>query len=382
MKYTNEEFLRLVKERKPNIQIVGAIPKDSETPMECVCTVCGYHSQQSKRGLLHNNGRCPVCDGKIVLEGFNDLFSKAPDIARHYSEEFAKTHTCKSSIKGKAKCPNCGFEKKISPNTINRQGFGCTVCGDGISYPNKFVRNFLLQLPIENVRFEYSPKWVGKRFYDNYFEYQGRKYIVEVDGGLGHSGKAYHNEVNLTTILRDNEKLNLAIQHGIEVIRIDAKISDADYILNNIKNSRLNELFDLSSIDWHKCNVMANKSLLYEVCREYHPNKEMTIQEVADKFGISVSCATVYLRRGAKLGFGEYDIKEVRKRGRLYSSKRQGRKVRVYDKNDVEIGVFESVKLCGIKLSEIYQMDFKLNSMNSSILANRRYKGFKILLCE
>ena len=58
----------------------------------------------------------------------------------------------------------------------------CPVCSDGVSYPNKYVRNLLKQLPIENLEYEWKPEWGKQYSYDNYFIYNEKEYIVEADG--------------------------------------------------------------------------------------------------------------------------------------------------------------------------------------------------------
>ena len=35
---------------------------------------------------------------------------------------------------------------------------------------------------MENFIAEYSPYWAGRKRYDNYFEYNGQAYILEMDG--------------------------------------------------------------------------------------------------------------------------------------------------------------------------------------------------------
>ena len=86
------------------------------------------------------------------------------------------------------KCPHCGkvSKNKKSPNGLyHNKGLGCS-CSDGISYPNKFSYELLSQLPVTNVIHEYNPHWLKPYRYDNYFEFDGDKYILEMDGNLGH----------------------------------------------------------------------------------------------------------------------------------------------------------------------------------------------------
>ena len=74
---------------------------------------------------------------------------------------------------------------------------------------------------------EYSRDWCGsgtrKAYsYDNYFEVNNKKYIVEMDGGLGHGKRTYKSSKKDTNgIKRDIIKDNLAKEHNIEIIRVE-----------------------------------------------------------------------------------------------------------------------------------------------------------------
>ena len=49
------------------------------------------------------------------------------------------------------RCPYCGYREYISARTLFKRVNICPICSDGISYPEKFVSNMLLQL---NIKFE------------------------------------------------------------------------------------------------------------------------------------------------------------------------------------------------------------------------------------
>ena len=53
---------------------------------------------------------------------------------------------------------------------------------DGFSYPNKISRQVFTKLPVQNLKFEYQDTWTDKKIYDVCFEYNNKKYIVEIDG--------------------------------------------------------------------------------------------------------------------------------------------------------------------------------------------------------
>ena len=58
------------------------------------------------------------------------------------------------------KCNNCNntFSRKYR-EAVKNYTVNCPFCGDGISYPNKFCRAFLDQLPIGDYEAEWQPEW-------------------------------------------------------------------------------------------------------------------------------------------------------------------------------------------------------------------------------
>ena len=73
-----------------------------------------------------------------------------------------------------------------------------------------------------------------------------------MDGGLGHGNKTHKDsELTWDELLQvDAIKDNLANKQGIQVIRIDCNYRTDDkytYILNNVLNSELKDIIDLSN---------------------------------------------------------------------------------------------------------------------------------------
>ena len=66
---------------------------------------------------------------------------------------------------------------------MTRYGFSCLVCGDNISFPNKFIRNMLKMLNIPFVS-EWKDSWTEGKRYDVKFEKEGQNILVEMDGGF------------------------------------------------------------------------------------------------------------------------------------------------------------------------------------------------------
>jgi hypothetical protein len=150
-------------------------------------------------------------------------------------------------------CQNCNNEKLIDPHTYVRYGIMCPGCSDGFSYPNKFAFNLLEQLGLDFIP-EYSPDWIKPKKYDFYFELNDKKYIIEMDGGLGHGNKVYSNsKITIAETLEvDRFKDQLAQENNINMIRINCYYDLNDrfnYIKDNISNNEnLNKIFDLSNI--------------------------------------------------------------------------------------------------------------------------------------
>ena len=79
------------------------------------------------------NQGCPVCSGKIVLAGYNDLGTINPQVAKEWHPN--KNHdlkpsdvTCGSNKKVWWKCSKCGWEWEAIINNRARKGTACPQC--------------------------------------------------------------------------------------------------------------------------------------------------------------------------------------------------------------------------------------------------------------
>lgn len=266
-------------------------------------------------------------------------------------EEFAKKYSIGSKFKLNPTCPNCGCIKnsKMSINTIYKNGVACPVCGDGISYPNKFMNNLLKQL---NINFETEKRFNWCKYFNTYknkevvgiydFYIPSMNLIIEMDGGF-HT--AYNNLCDKTKEESQYEDLNkdmLANENNLKVIRIDCdyKVTSKkfEYIKNCIINSELSTIFDFNNINWNTIEAISEKSLVKEIC-DYYNNNKVTINDVNKEFGINKTSIRQYLRKGTKLGWcnfiGEHlKIVEIFKDGQslgVYNSLRELEKNSIKD---------------------------------------------------
>ena len=306
--------------------------------------------------------RCPYCSNpprKIEL-GITTIWDTDRwmcDLG--VSEEDAKTYSRCSNEKIFVTCPYCGNKKKIMINSIYKtKSIGCT-CGDGVSYPEKFIISILNQL---NINYQHDSYWIKNKRYDFYFEYHGKKYVLEC-----HGEQHYRDKTGLQTTLKeqiknDEYKETLALQNNIIYISLDCRYSDLKYIKNNILNSELTKIFDLSNIDWVQCEEFALSNRVKEVCdywKEHDEinNEKLTTTNIGKMFNLNRITIRKYLKQGTKLGWCNYDPKKAKSIISGKNGKSTGKPVEIF-KDEKSLGVFpsccelerQSEELFGVKL--------------------------------
>ncbi len=278
------------------------------------CNKCGNEDWITEYNLKKGQ-RCNACcptPQKATL-GINTIWDTARwMVDLGVSEEDAKTNTQGSGKKIEVKCPDCGRIKKIAPHIIYRyHSIGCS-CSDSVSYPEKLMESLLIQL---NVKYEcqYRTDWSKNKRYDFYLS--DYNIIIETHG-LQHYEESNRGRSLKEEQENDKSKKDSALKNGIKnYIVIDCRVSELEYIKNNILNSKLNELFDLSDINWNKCEEYALKNKAKEVCDYYKKHKGIFIIDLAKEFSVDRHTVRNYLKKGAKLGWCEYNAKEEARRG-------------------------------------------------------------------
>lgn len=341
------------------------------TLVKVYCTVCGQYFEKMLTSPYVSNKKCycSVCINRTIVKGFNDVATTRPDLIKYFKDKndvFKYGHGMTDKLA--FICPDCGFEKELKIEVLARQGFACPCCGDGVSYPNKFIRSFMRQLNVDNLIFEYSPSWAKMYFYDCYFEYKGYKYLIEVDGQQ-HFKKSSNFEMTLAEVQeRDKEKAMFAEQNGCNLIRIDAQKSNKDYLSYEIKKSLLSSLFDISKIDWDKCDTDATTNLAKEIslyAEKIMPNK---YREICQVFNIGADTIRKYLRQGVKFGWCSMRVVE-----KLTVPKR----VNVYDDNDNLLHIFNGIQECSEKMSKMYNKKFNIHGISDNCHGLRdSFKGY------
>nr|DAH50616.1 MAG TPA: endonuclease [Caudoviricetes sp.] len=344
-KLTNDEFqnrLRQLRESGLDVYTDDEYTTVNDS-MEFYCSK-GHRWSAIVTTVLNNHSGCPYCCGRLPIVGETDLWTTRPDIASLLlNPEDGYRLKDGSQIKTDFVCPNCNsiLKNKIVRN-VSRRGLRCPICGDGVSYPNKFARAMLQQLNIDNVEYEWNPYWLKPYFYDNYFVYNNIKYVLEMDGGIGHGNVIYKTqEKDVCGFQRDMIKDNLALNHGVNVIRIDCNYCNNnrfEYIKNNIINSFLANIFDLSMIDWKKCDESARSSMIYYVAKMY--NNGMTVKEIINITGYGRTTVHKWLKHATKIDLCIYNPEESKLRSRKLVEK----KINQYNKSEIFISTYMSQK--------------------------------------
>lgn len=206
-------------------------------------------------------------------------------------------------------CLRCGHKRMRSPELLGEHGIACPKCGDGISYANKLMFNILEQLDIdfqcEISHLAQGFEWIPNNYrYDFYFQSNNISYFLEMDGH-------YHTFCKKTK-QRDVIKNQLAQEHNIQMIRIpcnyDNSVSKLAFIKDRVLQSELPSILHFSEqdIDWQKCDLYANSSLVMQVCTLWNDGMRSTLA-ISEVMPICRLTVTTYLQIGASLGLCDYD---------------------------------------------------------------------------
>ena len=290
------------------------------------CVDCGYDGKNNynvrskkienelwfdKYDLNNGFGKCPICNKnnyRLVL-GHNDIATTDPWMINFFKDkEVSKTHTARSNDHIWMICPDCGNERKYSISDLKQTGYLPCECRDNISMPNKISYYTLKSLcekdVIYNYQREYQPQWIKPYRYDNYFEYNNKKYIIEMDGALGHGNLTYSGKTDREGKQRDMVKDKKAKENNVIVYRIDCVKKKNEDILEDLVDVLTTILNKEVVVNKKDILLKSTKSMVKKVCDLY--NDGMAILDISNAVDLSTSTVISYLHRGDKLGLCEY----------------------------------------------------------------------------
>lgn len=309
--YSLGEIIKTGKNGKLKIikQTKMKIGKRSLKAYICECLVCGDTFEKTEDELKRNG--CAVCSGRKILKGYNDLWTKRPDIANLLKFP-ARGHIIgrASNTKEILICPDCNYEQTQTINNVYRQGYSCKKCGDGVSYPEKFMTNFLLQLEIKFTTQE-SFEWSENKRYD--FFIPSLKCIIETHGEQHYRDCGFERTLEEE---QENDKLkeSLARANGIDnYIVIDCRKSELEWIRDSILNSNLVKYCNLHNVDWKACDKSATESNVKVASGLWETGN--TISKISNILKVHEGTVRTYLKRGSALGWNSYDPKIESEKG-------------------------------------------------------------------
>lgn len=353
----------LTKERRLHIYIDGYTMFDYDIAYASSIVNCELGSILRRKIIVTNP------DILVYLKDKNDAY-----LYPKYSPAFIDTL-----------CPFCGYEKKYRVRDLTQGGFSCDRCGDGVSYPNKFMFCLLEQLQISFIN-EVTKRhegflWVGDYRYDFYFEKDGHKYFIEMDGGFHYRDRFRSKEEAMQI---DNQKDHLAREHNINVIRVNCDYDKYDryaYIKNSILQSELENIFNFNSrcIDWEACDKRGCSNLMYLACDQWN-NGIYSTSDIATSLGVSANTIIDYLKHGANLGICNYSVDLARRiayEKLIDRNIARSKPIMVYTDSKI-IGVFPSnVKLCECS-KEFFGKKFTPEHVQFACANNKTAYGYKV----
>jgi len=277
------------------------------------CVNCGNMDSIGEYEL--NKHGCNVCcsPSRKILKGYNDLWTTHPEVVRQlkYSEigfEVSKgSHRKEIFI-----CDNCGFEDRKTISNVVKQGVSCLKCGDGVSYPEKYISNVLDQLNVYHEKdkiFSWSEGYIhtnseGNKRYDFYIP--SLNCIIETHG-LQHYKESLRGRSLQEEKENDIYKESLAKENGItNYIVLDCRLSEPEYIKTSLLKSEIAKLFDLDKVDWLIAHGFACDTLIKQVCGLWESGIKDTLK-ISKIMNRSRTTITSYLKKGSEMGWCDYE---------------------------------------------------------------------------
>lgn len=123
---THEDFIKQMKEKHPNIEVVSQY-RSMNDKVSLRCKIDGTEWEPYAHTILSEVIGCPTCWKKAfnrkdydgIMQDINEKFPKIQSLSKFKN----------ASEKGKFKCLECGYEWETKPTVlINRSKYGCPRC--------------------------------------------------------------------------------------------------------------------------------------------------------------------------------------------------------------------------------------------------------------
>ena len=341
------------------------------------CNRCKWNEGWIEESSLKRGRGCSCCNGKVVVENINSIWHTDKWMIPIINDDgFCKTHTHSSGERIIPTCPNCGRKlNKLSKvnNIYNFHSIGC-ICSDKISYAEKVLFNILEQLNVDFITqlSKVNFSWCKDYLYDFYIN--GDNVLIEVHGEQ-HYVQTTRKGARTLEEEQKNDKLKkeLALKNGIKeenYIVIDCRNSELGFIKNNILNSRLSELFDLSVIDWTKVQKFALGTRIKEACSYWNSGIEST-KEIGRIMKVHSSTIIRWLTKGCELNWCTYNGKEELKKSCRINGKAGTKPIICLENGQIFGSATE------LERNSLEEFGVKLISSNISSVCSGKVKSYK-----
>ena len=308
-----------IKDEKRDITLTDLRRYNGRLKYKYTCNKCGYDKGEISEPYLNKGHGCICCSNRVTVLGINTIWDTAQWMVRYVGEDIAKTHCCNSNKYIYPTCPDCGAvkDKKIPIyNIYLRHSIGCS-CRDRISFPEKFMFSILDQLKnkgiigcIESEKIydwcKYYNPYKNKESFGRYdFVIEDMKLIIETDGEFHRRDNNMNGQSKEESEWIDGIKDKLAKDNGYKIIRI----SDKGDLKDNIIHSELNDIFDLSIIDWNKCLEFGLTNLMRLACKYKKENPNLTTVDISKIMNVSSVTVRNWLKIGSGLNLCSYNPK-------------------------------------------------------------------------
>lgn len=218
------------------------------------CMDCGEEHKSDFQDFMNNKIGCPYCRHRKASKK-TSLLKTNPEMKKLIvDEKLLKELTNKSRKSIECKCPKCGKVQRKVVTYVANLGFHCEDCDNVIiSYPQRYVYNFMKEFPFEVVC-EKKFDWSLNLSTNHYLRYD--IYIPELKTIIEVNGNQHYNESKFFLSLKkvqekDKLKFQLAKDNGIvNYIEIDARNSNPQYIRNSIcENEQMKSMVEKFNID-------------------------------------------------------------------------------------------------------------------------------------
>lgn len=179
-----------------------------------ICNRCGFVFDAIISNRTRLASGCPVCAGKIVLPGVNDLMTIAPGLMRDWDYEKNDEELIKPSMLSKGsettvnwKCISCGYRWRAKVYS-RVAGSGCPNCAKEThtSLPELTILYYMKKID-PNVINTYQPEWLKPSEID--------VFIPSLQFGIEYDGEGFHNNPQ-----KDEKKDDLCKAHGIILLHV------------------------------------------------------------------------------------------------------------------------------------------------------------------